>query len=167
MNIEKNSVVTIHYTLKDGDNKVIDASNGKEPLVYLHGAGMMIPTLEEALAGRTRGDQFQISIPPEKAYGLRDETRIEKIPAREFQEFHDSEEEGPLEIGMQFEVETDEGPLVLTVLEIGADEITVDANHPLAGQTLNFDVEVTEIRSASAEELEHGHVHGHGGHHHD
>ena len=161
MNITKDSVVTIHYTLKDDQNKIIDASNGKEPLVYLHGSGMMIPTLEEALEGRVRGDQFKITIPPEKAYGLRDEDRIEKMPVSEFVD------EGPLEIGMQFQVDTDEGPLVLTIKEMNDTEITVDANHPLAGLTLNFDVEVSDVRLATPEELSHGHVHGHGGHHHD
>lgn len=160
MNISKNSVVTIHYTLTDDQNKVLDTSSGKDPLIYIHGAGNIIPGLEQALEGRSAGDKFNVTIAPENAYGLRDESMTQSILKSEFQDGD------KIKVGMRFQVNTEGGPLVLTVVEVKDTEIVVDGNHPLAGATLHFDVEVSAVREATNEELEHGHVHGPGGHHH-
>ncbi len=160
MNISKESVVTLHYTLKDDQGHVLDSSTEKDPLVYLHGTGSMIPALEEALEGRKSGDQLQVTIPPEKGYGLRDETQIKSVPKSEFKNA------ARLKVGMQFQVNTEEGPILLSVLDVKDDEVVVDGNHPLAGMTLHFDVKVADVRKATEEELQHGHAHGEGGHHH-
>ena len=160
MQIADKSVVAIDYTLTDDQGEVIDSSEGGEPLWYLHGFENIVPGLERELTGKKVGDQFQVSISPVDGYGERD-TELEQEIARD--QFEDVDE---IEQGMQFHAETDEGYLVFTVIEVGDDMVTVDGNHPLAGMTLNFDVTVREIRSATPEEIEHGHVHGPGGHHH-
>ncbi|WP_442485018.1 FKBP-type peptidyl-prolyl cis-trans isomerase [Aeoliella sp. SH292] len=160
MQIADKSVVAIDYTLTDDQGEVIDSSEGGEPLWYLHGFENIVPGLERELTGKKVGDQFQVSISPVDGYGERD-AELEQEIARD--QFEDVDE---IEQGMQFHAETDEGYLVFTVIEVGDDMVTVDGNHPLAGMTLNFDVTVREIRSATPEEIEHGHVHGPGGHHH-
>ncbi len=160
MNISKDCVVSIHYTLTDDQNKTLDSSSGSDPLVYLHGSGNIIPGLEEALEGRKKGDKFKVMIPPEKAYGVRSEKMKQEVPR---DQFPDPEE---LKVGMVFQVDSPSGPMVLNVVEIKKDSVVVDANHPLAGTTLHFDVEVEGIRNATDEEKAHGHVHGEGGHHH-
>ncbi len=161
MNISKNSVVTLNYTLTDDENEVLDSSVGAEPLVYLHGANNIIPGLEEALDGKKQGDKFKVKIPAEKAYGEHIEEMIQHIPKNQFPTDQD------LQPGMKFQANSPQGPIVLTVVEVGETEILVDGNHPLAGENLNFEVEVAEIRVATAEELTHGHAHGPGGHHHE
>lgn len=155
MNITKNKVATIHYTLRDSSGNVLDSSQGSDPLYYLHGANNLIPGMEEGLEGRAKGDHLQLDVTPEKGYGKRDPQLVEAVPRRAFggQE---------LEVGMQFE--TNEGQVV-TITEVGPETVTVDANHPLADQNLYFDVEVLDVRDATADELAHGHVHGPGGHH--
>ena len=158
MMISKDKVVTIDYSLTDEEGELIDSSVGEEPLVYLHGHHGSIPGLEQALAGRRVGDKLEVSIPPEEGYGDWDEDLVEVVGV---EDFDDPEE---LEIGTQFETMTEEGTRLATVIDIEGDEITVDLNHPLAGMTLNFDVTVLEVRDATAEELAHGHVHGHGAH---
>lgn len=160
MKVAENSVVVIDYTLTDNDGKVIDSSEGAGPLTYLHGAGNIIPGLEEALLGKEGGDAVKASIEPEKAYGERHDALQQEVPAELFSGVDN------VEVGMQFQSETDQGPVLVTVVALGDETITVDGNHPLAGVHLNFDVEVREVREASAEELEHGHVHGEGGHQH-
>jgi len=160
MNIKENCVASIHYTLTDGEGKVIDTSEGQEPLTYLHGAGNIIPGLEKALLGKLVGDKFNVSIPAAEAYGVRDDSMIQELPATMFSGI-DS-----IAVGMEFHAETEQGLQVVTVTKVEGDNITIDGNHPLAGVDLTFDVEVAEIRDASAEELEHGHAHGAGGHHH-
>lgn len=160
MNISNHSVVSIHYTLKDDQNKVLDSSSGSDPLMYIHGTGNIVPGLEQALEGRKVGDQFKVSIPPQEGYGPRDEKRVQSVQKKEFPNAEQ------VEVGMQFQVNTDNGPMVFTVVEVKDSEIVVDGNHPLAGATLHFDVEVTEVRKATQEELDHGHAHGAGGHHH-
>lgn len=155
MNITKNKVAAIHYTLRDDQGNVLDSSEGRTPLYYLHGAQNLIPGMEEGLEGRTKGDHFQIDVAPEKGYGLRNSELIEEVPRRAFGGQQ-------IEVGMQFQ--TNEGQ-VITVTNVGPDTITVDGNHPLADQNLHFDVEVVEVREATADELAHGHVHGPGGHH--
>jgi FKBP-type peptidyl-prolyl cis-trans isomerase SlyD len=160
MSVAANKVVTIHYTLTNDEGKVLDSSEGHEPLAYIHGGGNIIPGLEKALTGRAVGDQFNISIPPEEGYGKRDEDLVQTVPKNAFQ--------GVDEIlpGMQFQAQTPEGIQLVTVIKVEGDEVTLDGNHPMADLTLNFSVEITSIRDASQEELDHGHVHGPGGHHH-
>ena len=160
MNISPNSVASIHYTLTDGQGKVIDSSEGQEPLAYLHGAGNIIPGLEKALLGKAVGDKFKVSIPAAEAYGVRDDSMVQQLPSNMFSGIDN------IEVGMEFHAETEHGLQVVTVTNVEGDNITIDGNHPLAGVDLTFDVEVADIRAASAEELEHGHAHGAGGHHH-
>ncbi len=160
MQIAKHAVVSIDYTLTDDSGEMLDTSKGAEPLVYMQGIGNLIPGLEKALEGRQSGDQFQVSIPPEEAYGLRDDENMEEVP---LDSFEGNEE---LEVGMQVEVQHEHGMHLMTIAAIGDETITLDANHPLAGETLNFDVTVVDVRAATAEELQHGHAHGGGGHHH-
>lgn len=155
MNITKNKVAAIHYTLRDDQGTILDSSQGRDPLYYLHGAQNLIPGMEEGLEGRTIGDHFQIDVSPEKGYGKRDPQLVEAVPRRAFGGQN-------IEVGMQFQ--TNDGQVV-TVTGVDPENITVDANHPLADQNLHFDVEVIEVRDASPEELAHGHVHGPGGHH--
>jgi len=161
MQIANNRVVSIAYTLKDNDDNIIDQSDDGS-FCYLHGASNIIPGLEDALSGRTAGDELSVSIPPEQGYGVRDTGRIQSVPREMFPAEHD------IEPGMQFHTQSPDGQmLVVTVAKVEDDLVTVDGNHPLAGVQLNFDVKVMDIREATAEELEHGHVHGPHGHHHD
>jgi len=156
MQISKNKVAGIHYTLRDNSGTIIDTSDGREPLYYLHGAGNLILGMEEGLEGREQGDKLELKISAAKGYGEKDPAMTQKVPRSAF---------GKEEVrkGMQFS--TDSGNVV-TVTDVGLDSITVDANHPLAGVELNFKVEVMEVRNATPEEITHGHVHGPGGHHH-
>lgn len=160
MKIEKNKVVLIDYTLKDDGGSVIDSSDGREPLGYIHGIGNLIPGLEEALEGKGSGDKVNVSIPPEKGYGAKEDSLVQSVPRAQF--------EAGVEIkaGMQFQAQTEHGTQLVTVTAVDDQTVTVDGNHPLAGMTLHFNVEIKEIREASKEELDHGHVHGEGGHHH-
>lgn len=161
MLISQHKVVHIHYTLTNETGETLDSSRDDDPLAYIHGMGNIISGLEEALDGRIVGDRFQVTVPPEEGYGLRDDDLVQIVPKSAFQ--------GVAEIlpGMQFRAESNDGMQLVTVIDVIGDEITLDGNHPMAGQTLNFDVEVTEIREATPVELEHGHVHGPGGHDHD
>lgn len=160
MQIAKDLVACIEYTLTDDAGTVIDSSVGGEPLAYLHGAGNIIPGLEDALEGKKVGDSFKVSIAPADGYGEKNEGLMQVVPKEMFQGVD------TIEVGMQFHAQTDHGMQVITVAAVEGSNITVDGNHPLAGQNLNFDVKVVEVRAASAEELDHGHVHGAGGHHH-
>jgi FKBP-type peptidyl-prolyl cis-trans isomerase SlyD len=156
MQITKDKVAQIHYTLTDNKGTVLDSSSGREPLTYLHGGGNLIAGMEEGLEGKSKGDKFKLKIAPEKGYGVRDNSLIQKVPRSSFGD-------QKIEKGMQFQ--TNRG-MVVTVTETGLESVTVDGNHPLAGVELNFDVEVMGIRDATADEVAHGHVHGAGGHHH-
>jgi len=161
MKVEKNKVVAIDYTLTDNDGVVIDTSSGRDPLAYIHGNGMLIPGMEKGLEGKAVGDKFDIVISPEEGYGIRNEALVQQVPKEHFANV-------PQEIqpGMQFQANSEQGPILVTVMEVNDTHVVVDGNHPLAGVILNFKVEVKEVRDASAEELEHGHVHGKGGHQH-
>ena len=159
MQISKNKVVSISYTLKNNDGHVIDTNEGKQPLMFLQGNGNLIIGLEEELEGKAKGDKLQVSISPEKGYGVRDENLIQEVPMSAFGG-------QKVEAGMQFTAESQHGVQVVTITEVATENVKVDANHPLAGQTLNFSVEVLGVREATAEELDHGHVHGPGGHQH-
>lgn len=161
MQIAQDAVVSIHYTLTNDKNETLDSSSGGEPLVYLHGNGNLIPGLESALNGKAAGAKLSVKIAPADAYGEFDKNLIQKVPRRSFKGIAD------LRPGMQFQMQTNTGPRAVTVTQVQGDMVTIDGNHPLAGQNLNFEVEVTEVREATEEELSHGHVHGPGGHHHD
>ena len=161
MQIAEHKVVTLDYTLTDDAGTVLDQSRDGQ-FVYLHGAFNIVPGLEEALAGKTAGEELNVSVPPEKAYGPRDEGRSQVVS----REMFDTPEQ--IDVGRQFHAQSPDGEmLVITVTKVDGDNITIDGNHPLAGITLNFDVKVVDVRDATTEELEHGHVHGPGGHQHD
>ena len=160
MDITADRVVTIHYTLKDDSGTVLDSSAGSDPLAYIQGHGNLISGLEKALEGKTGGDRLAVAIAPADGYGIRNEALIQRVPRRTLQGA------GEIRKGMQFQARTDDGMRMFTVTGIVGDMVTLDGNHPLADKTLHFDVEIVEVREASAEELEHGHVHGPGGHHH-
>ncbi len=160
MEIASDRVVLIHYTLKDDSGAVVDSSAGGDPLAYIQGHGNLVAGLEKALEGKSNGNKVVVSVPPEEGYGKHDAALIQRIPKRSLQGA------GQIKKGMQFQARTDDGIRVFTVTAIVGDMVTLDGNHPLADKTLNFDVEVVEVRDATSEELEHGHVHGAGGHHH-
>lgn len=157
MKISKEKVVSIEYTLKDPNGEIIDTSDGRAPLDYVHGCGNIIQGLESALEGKSAGDELSVIIPPEEAYGPRDEALAQSMDKKIFE----ADEE--LEIGMQFQAPTEQGMMIVTITGIDGDNVTIDSNHPLAGVTLNFDVAVVEVRDATEEELGHGHAHGSGG----
>ncbi len=162
MQIAKNSVVAIDYTLTSGSGEVLDTSKGRGPLSYLHGQGQIIPGLESALEGKVAGDELKVSIPPEQAYGVRDDRMIQDVPSSAFSGV------AQIQPGMQFQANTPNGPRIVTVVGVEGDQVKIDANHPLAGVTLNFDLKVMDVRPASPEELSHGHSHSDGhGHGHD
>ncbi|NLC99580.1 MAG: peptidylprolyl isomerase [Gammaproteobacteria bacterium] len=161
MLITNQHVVAIDYTLSNDAGEVIDSSAGAEPLVYLHGASNIIAGLENALAGKAVGDELEVSIEPEDAYG---EYSAELITNLGREMFEGVEE---LEVGMQFHASAPDGGMqIVTIRDVDGDQVTIDGNHPLAGQQLNFKVKVVSIRAASEEEIAHGHVHGEGGHQH-
>lgn len=161
MSISQNKVVTIHYTVIDAaSNEVIDSSEGGQPMVYLHGHQNIIPGLENALEGKKVGDELKVEVSAADAYGDYSEERVQQVPIEAFEGVEN------VEPGMAFTAQTEQGPVNIIITEIEDDMATVDANHPLAGKALTFDVKIEEVRDASAEELEHGHVHGEGGHHH-
>ena len=160
MQISDKMVITIDYTLKDDNGTVLDSST-EGNFAYLHGANNIIPGLENALSGKSAGDEVDVSVSPAEGYGEHNETMIQAVPRDMF----DSEQE--IQVGMQFHAESPEGEMiVVTVTDVEGDDVTVDGNHPLAGVNLNFGVKVIDIREASEEEIEHGHVHGPGEHHH-
>jgi FKBP-type peptidyl-prolyl cis-trans isomerase SlyD len=151
MNITKNLVVGIGYTLTDTRDQLIDSTSGSGPLVYLHGYENIIPGLERALEGRAEGDNFKITIPAADAYGSRSEELVLRLPLERFEGIQD------VERGMRFRAQTSDGYQTVIVTGVAGNVVTVDANHPLAGEDLRFDVTVMSIREASAEELAHGH----------
>lgn len=156
MQITKNKVASIHYTLRDNEGTVIDSSEGRDPLHYLHGAGNLIVGMEEGLEGKSKGEKLNLKIAPEKGYGEKDENLVQQVPRSAF---------GGQEVNEGMRFSTNQGGVV-TVTHVGLESITVDGNHPLAGVELNFDVEVMDVRNATTEEITHGHVHGPGGDHH-
>jgi FKBP-type peptidyl-prolyl cis-trans isomerase SlyD len=160
VHIEKNRVVTLNYTLRDEQGAIIDASSGRGPLNYLHGKGNIIPGLEQALAGKSAGDKLDVAVPPEKGYGQRDDRLVQIVPRNKFKEVSE------LTPGMQVRASGSQGARLVTVVRVERDFVTLDGNHPLAGRTLYFSVEVAEVRKATHEEVSHGHVHGPGGHAH-
>ena len=160
LQITTNAVVSIHYTLTDKTGEVLDTSAGQEPLAYLHGRGNLIPGLEKELEGKEKGVKLTVTVPPEEAYGIRDENLVRKVSRSSFKEIQD------LQTGMQFQSKAGDDIEIYTVTKIEGEEVTIDGNHSLADETLTFDVEVTAVREATEEELSHGHVHGPDGHNH-
>jgi FKBP-type peptidyl-prolyl cis-trans isomerase SlyD len=159
MQIGEKTVVSFDYTLKDDEGKVLDTSEGREPLTYLHGSGNIIPGLEKALTGKSQGDSLDLTVAPEEGYGRRDESMIRNIPVRKLSD------KNPV-AGRRYRAQLDEGVAIVVVTSVKGDYAVVDANHPLADKTLHFSVKITEVRAATDEEITHGHVHGAGGHHH-
>jgi FKBP-type peptidyl-prolyl cis-trans isomerase SlyD len=162
MIIEDHRVVTIHYTLKDASGETLDSSEGRSPLAYIQGIGNLISGLEKQLHGRSAGEKLKAVIAPADAYGEYDDKMCHIVPLSGFQSAAGEE----LQVGMQVQIDTGDGVTIATVTSIEGEDVTLDLNHPLAGTELHFDVEVVGVRAATEEELDHGHAHGEGGHHH-
>ncbi|NVJ51357.1 MAG: peptidylprolyl isomerase [Gammaproteobacteria bacterium] len=160
MTITKDKVVSMHYTVKNAAGDVIDSSEGRDPLLYMQGHRNIIPGLESALEGKGQGDKVEAVIEPQEAYGEVVAELIQQVPRSAFEGVE------TLEVGMNFQAQSEQGPVNVVITEVADETVTVDGNHPLAGQTLHFNVEVVEIRDASEEEIAHGHAHGAGGHQH-
>jgi FKBP-type peptidyl-prolyl cis-trans isomerase SlyD len=153
MRVEKNKVVSIHYTLRDESGEILDTSRGRDPLNYIHGSGQIIPGLEKALEGKAAGDDLSVVVGPEEGYGNRDESLVYDVPKGRFQAIE------TIEVGMQFNVGTDQGSLLMRVADVDEENVILDGNHPLADMRLSFDVSVVDIRKATQDELalcEHG-----------
>lgn len=160
MQIADRCVAAFHYTLTNAEGEVVDSSAGREPLAYLHGVGNIVPGLEREMTGRRVGDTFNVVVAPEEGYGVHHAGLVQSVPRAAFQGVD------TIEPGMQFHADGPNGPMTVTVAAVDGDMITIDGNHPLAGQALHFAIEITDVRAATPEEMMHGHVHGPGGHHH-
>ncbi|WP_105167890.1 FKBP-type peptidyl-prolyl cis-trans isomerase [Pseudoalteromonas sp. T1lg23B] len=160
MKIAPNKVVSMHYSVLDNDNNTIDNTFDGEPLVFIVGTGYLIPGLENALMDKQAGDKVSVTVDPEQGYGERHDNLMQAVPKSMFEGME-------IEVGMQFRATTDDGDQMVMIIDIQDDEVVVDGNHPLSGITLNFDVEILEVRDATEDELAHGHVHGEGGCGHD
>lgn len=160
MNIAPKTVAIFHYTLRNEAGDELETSRGGDPSAYLHGAGNVIPGLEKAMEGKTAGDVFSATVAPEDAYGQPDPERQQRVPAKHLLF------KGKLKPGMVVQLNTSDGRVPVTVIKAGRHSADIDTNHPLAGQSLTFDIEIIEVREASAEEISHGHAHGPGGHQH-
>lgn len=160
MQITKDKVVSFHYTLSEPGGEAFENSHDSHPVLYLHGHRGMLAGLEEALEGKQAGETLNITLSPEKAYGNRREGAQQRVPIKHLLT------KGKLRPGMVVQINTQEGPQEATVIKVGLKNVDVDSNHPLAGKTLVFDIEVVEVRDASSEEIAHGHAHGVGGHQH-
>jgi FKBP-type peptidyl-prolyl cis-trans isomerase SlyD len=160
LNIEADTVVSFHYTLRDDSGKELETSRGTQPSAFLVAHNNILPGLEAAMAGKSAGDVFTVELAAQDAYGLRDPDKTQRVPAKHLAF------KGKLRAGAVVQLNTSEGMRPVTVLKAGRHSADIDTNHPLAGQALAFDIEIVEVRAASAEELAHGHAHGPGGHHH-
>lgn len=159
MQIANNTAVSIHYTLANDAGEEIDSTGGGEPLVYLHGSGNIIVGLEKALHNRNVGEKFNLRIEAEDAYGEFSDDMVQVVSWDMFDGIDN------VEIGMQFHAAVNSGSGIITVVKIEGDDITVDGNHPMAGQALNFDIEIVGVRLATKAEISHGHIHGAGCNH--
>ena len=155
--IAKDTAVKFNYTLKDDDGNILDQSPEGQPLAYLHGHSNIIPGLEQQLEGKSAGERVNAVVEPVDGYGEYQELAVQKVPRDNFQGVED------IQAGMQFQSEAGGQVMLVTVTDVNDEEVTVDANHPLAGKRLTFDVEIQEVRAATEDELNHGHVHGAGG----
>jgi FKBP-type peptidyl-prolyl cis-trans isomerase SlyD len=160
MNIERNTVISFHYTLRNANNEELETSRDGEPNTYLHGANNILPGLERNMVGKTAGDVFSVSLDAANAYGERDPKRQQRVPVKHLLF------KGRLQPGMLVHINTENGQRAATVLKAGKFSADLDTNHPLAGQDLVFDIEILDVRAASNEEIAHRHVHGPGGHQH-
>lgn len=156
MKIEKNSVVRFHYSVSEPGQPPVETSRDREPLAVLVGHGNIIPGLETAMLDHVAGDSFEATVEADQAYGERREGLVQRVPKKHFRNAR-------LKPGQQVVLETSMGPRAVTVVKVGATVVDVDLNHPMAGKTLQFQVEIVEVRAAEPVEIEHGHVHGAGG----
>lgn len=153
MKIARERVALFHYTLKNDGGEILDSSEGEAPMAYLHGELNIVEGLENAMEGKEAGDKFEVTVEPAEAYGEYDESLVQPIPREQFGDH-------PVEVGNQFHADTAIGPRVVTVIAVHDDQVVIDANHSLAGENLHFKVEIVEVREATKDELDHGHVHG-------
>ncbi|MBD2858053.1 peptidylprolyl isomerase [Spongiibacter sp. KMU-158] len=160
MEIAKNSVTSFFYSLQDEHGTELESNFGETATLYLHGANNIIPGLEKAMLGKTAGDEFEVTLPPAEAYGLRKENQQQRIPAKYLKH------EGKIKAGQIVRFNTDQGTRTATVIKVGKFSVDVDSNHPLAGKTLTFKIKIDNVREATADEISHGHAHGEGGHQH-
>lgn len=156
MKITNNSVVVMHYAVSDSEGTLIDSSYDHKPMTIIQGTGYLIPGLEDELLGHQKGDQFEVAVSADQAYGLRDDDYVQTVPKELLQGVED------LAVGTQLRATTDDGEQTVIVIDVTDEEVTVDGNHPLAGIDLRFDVEILEVREATEEELAHGHIHSEG-----
>jgi FKBP-type peptidyl-prolyl cis-trans isomerase SlyD len=165
MQISADKVVSFHYNLKDVDGTLLETSHDSDPTLYLHGHSNILPTLESALESKVVDDKINVTLTPDQAYGERKEGAVQRIPIKHLH--NHAALKNKLKIGSRVLVNTQHGPWEAVVLKVGKFNVDIDSNHPLAGKTLTFEIEVVEVRDATSEELAHGHAHGTGGHHHD
>jgi FKBP-type peptidyl-prolyl cis-trans isomerase SlyD len=154
------TVVSFHYTLREESGEELETSRGGDPTAYLHGASNIIPGLESAMDGHETGDTYSVTVKPEDAYGMPGEDRVQRVPIKHLVF------KGKLRVGDKVQLNTRDGLRAVTVVKAGRHSADIDTNHPLAGKTLVFDIEVMDIRAATPEEVSHGHAHGPGGHQH-
>ena len=160
MIVEKDKVVSFHYTLKNADGEQMETSRETDPMTYLHGANNIIVGLEKAMEGHSIENEFVVTVEPEEGYGIRNEKNVQRVPLKRLKGV------GKISVGQVLNLKTNKGQVQVTVLKVGRFNVDVDGNHPLAGASLTFEVEIMDIRDATEEELEHRHVHGPGGHQH-
>tara|TARA_B100000446_G_scaffold93839_4_gene88018 strand:+ start:11845 stop:12327 length:483 start_codon:yes stop_codon:yes gene_type:complete len=160
MVISDNAVVSFHYRLREEGGEIFEDSHKETPILYLHGHKGMLAGLEEAMAGKSAGDCFDVTVDPDKGYGRRREGAIQRVPKKHLLT------KGKISVGQVVQVNTEKGAQEAVVVKVGLKNVDIDSNHPLAGKTLVFSVEIVEVREATADELSHGHAHGVGGHQH-
>jgi len=160
MQIANDTAVFIHYTLTNDAGEVIDSSQGDDPLAYIHGHGNIVPGLERALVDKNPGDKFDLKVAADDGYGERRSDRVQDVPRTAF------DPGAEIKPGMRFQAQGPSGSMIVTVTNVASDKVTVDANHPLAGENLNFAIEVVSVRPCTQQELSHGHIHGAAGHDH-
>ena len=160
MQIATDTAVFIHYTLTNDAGEVLDSSQGDEPLAYIHGHGSIVPGLERALSGKNAGDKLDVKVPPAEGYGERSDDRVQDVPRTAF------DPDTEIKPGMRFQAQGPSGSMIVTVKSVSPESVTVDANHPLAGENLNFAIEIVSVRPCTQQELAHGHIHGEGEHDH-
>lgn len=158
--IDDDKVVTFHYKLRDAEDAYTESSEGHDPIVYMHGRGSIVPGLERELVGKSAGAKLTVTVAPEDGYGHRDESAVQRVPIKHLMT------RGKLVPGQTVGVNTSEGQRPALVLKVGHFNVDLDLNHPLAGKTLIFEIEIVDVRAATPEELAHGHAHGPGGGHH-
>lgn len=165
MQISADKVVSFHYNLKDVDGSLLETSYDSDPTLYLHGHNNILPTLESVLESKGVGEKAEVTLTPDQAYGERKEGAVQRIPIKHLH--NHAALKNKLKPGSRVLVNTQHGPWEAVVLKVGKFNVDIDSNHPLAGKTLTFELEIVDVRDATSEELAHGHAHGAGGHHHD